>query len=131
MSSLAKCCQLMIVVTSHRLPHKSAVAAMPMNLHQLTETSAKPLVKYVMCSLNFCYLVLLATGRKRKRCGECSGCLAIDCGSCKFCLDKRKFGGPGKKKKSCVQKACLNLVSTTQPSRPSQSSRDNCIEKGG
>ena len=37
------------------------------------------------------------------------GCLADDCGSCKFCLDKPKFGGPGKKKKFCIQKKCSKL----------------------
>jgi len=37
-------------------------------------------------------------GRKRKRCGTCSGCVNVDCGKCIFCLDKPKFGGAGKKK---------------------------------
>ena len=27
-----------------------------------------------------------------------------DCGTCEFCLDKRKFGGPGIRRKSCVLK---------------------------
>ena len=27
-----------------------------------------------------------------------------DCGTCKNCKDKKKFGGPGKKKASCVLK---------------------------
>ena len=30
-----------------------------------------------------------------------------DCGECKFCLDKRKFGGPGKLKKRCELRTCL------------------------
>jgi len=30
-----------------------------------------------------------------------------DCGSCKFCLDKRKFGGPGKLKKRCEMRQCI------------------------
>lgn len=30
-----------------------------------------------------------------------------DCGGCKFCLDKRKFGGPGKLKKRCELRVCM------------------------
>ena len=37
-------------------------------------------------------------GSKRKRCYSCSACLREDCGTCKFCVDKPKYGGPGKKK---------------------------------
>ena len=29
---------------------------------------------------------------------------SVDCGTCKFCKDKKKFGGPGTLKKKCVQK---------------------------
>jgi len=52
---------------------------------------------------------LCCTGKKRKRCGECAGCMAIDCGSCKFCHDKPKFGGQGKMKKPCINRKCSNL----------------------
>ena len=37
---------------------------------------------------------------------NCSGCLSKDCGCCKFCLDMPRFGGPGKKKKRCIERAC-------------------------
>ena len=37
-------------------------------------------------------------GVKRKRCCECAGCTSPERGSCRFCLDMTKFGGPGKKK---------------------------------
>ena len=47
------------------------------------------------------------TGKKLRRGGECSGCMANDCGSCKFCYDKPKFGGKGKKKKSCITRKCI------------------------
>jgi len=40
-------------------------------------------------------------------CNNCSACLMNDCGSCKFCLDKRKFGGPGKLKKRCEMRQCV------------------------
>ena len=38
---------------------------------------------------------------------RCSGCINKDCGLCKMCLDKPKFGGPGKKKKRCLRRQCL------------------------
>ena len=39
-------------------------------------------------------------------CNNCQACLMNDCGGCKFCLDKRKFGGPGKLKKRCELRVC-------------------------
>jgi len=45
--------------------------------------------------------LFLLTGVKRKRCGTCDGCIRCDCGICKFCKDKPKFGGLGKKKQCC------------------------------
>ena len=32
---------------------------------------------------------------------------AEDCGQCNNCLDKKKFGGPGKKKKGCIKRSVL------------------------
>ena len=40
-------------------------------------------------------------------CNNCSACMLSDCGVCKFCLDKRKFGGPGKLKKRCELRTCV------------------------
>ena len=42
--------------------------------------------------------------RKRGvRCMDCPACLRTeDCGSCIFCRDKPKFGGPGVKKQACM-----------------------------
>lgn len=48
-------------------------------------------------------------GQKRPRsvrCGKCDGCERDDCGSCKNCLDKPKFGGIGQRKQGCVKKIC-------------------------
>lgn len=42
------------------------------------------------------------------RCSNCAGCTRGDCGYCKNCLDKPKFGGPGIKKQACLQRACSN-----------------------
>ena len=42
--------------------------------------------------------------RKRGvRCMDCPACLRTeDCGTCVFCKDKPKFGGPGVKKQACM-----------------------------
>ncbi|XP_043073343.1 histone-lysine N-methyltransferase 2B isoform X2 [Puntigrus tetrazona] len=49
-----------------------------------------------------------AFGCRLKRCMRCKGCHRLeDCGRCVFCLDKPKFGGPNKKRQSCVLKKCV------------------------
>ena len=48
-------------------------------------------------------------GNKRKRCGICSSCTASDCGVCRYCRDKPKFGGKGVLKQCCVQRKCKRL----------------------
>ena len=45
--------------------------------------------------------------QKGKRCRECEGCLAPNCGECIFCLDMPRFGGPGRMKQACEKRACL------------------------
>jgi len=40
---------------------------------------------------------------------KCEGCLAKDCGICLYCKDKPKYGGPGKKKRACVRRACSSM----------------------
>ena len=47
----------------------------------------------------------------KRRCGTCRGCVATDCSVCVYCKDKRKFGGPGRKKKGCIQRKCVFLSS--------------------
>eukprot|EP00550_Attheya_septentrionalis_P009201 CAMPEP_0198286756 /NCGR_PEP_ID=MMETSP1449-20131203/5728_1 /TAXON_ID=420275 /ORGANISM="Attheya septentrionalis, Strain CCMP2084" /LENGTH=1361 /DNA_ID=CAMNT_0043984547 /DNA_START=117 /DNA_END=4202 /DNA_ORIENTATION=- len=44
------------------------------------------------------------------RCGECDPCTRPDCGKCKNCLDKPKFGGQHKFKQSCILKRCESLA---------------------
>ena len=46
-------------------------------------------------------------GRSR-RCNQCLACLREDCGKCKFCKDKPKFGGKGVKKQCCIKQRCMN-----------------------
>lgn len=46
-----------------------------------------------------------------KACGECEPCNRKDCGKCAHCLDKIKFGGPGKRKQKCSMRVCVNMIS--------------------
>ena len=47
---------------------------------------------------------------KRQRCGICQNCQTSDCGKCKYCLDKPKFGGSGKLRQCCVNKKCQQMI---------------------
>ena len=49
-----------------------------------------------------------ARNPRKKACGKCEECLLEDCGQCKACVDKPKFGGPGIKKQKCLKKVCTN-----------------------
>ena len=47
--------------------------------------------------------------KKKKRCGECPGCMMEeDCNVCKYCLDKPKLGGSNTLRRQCVQRVCAN-----------------------
>jgi hypothetical protein len=52
---------------------------------------------------------MLGIVKRRTRCGICTACKAKDCGTCRFCLDKPKFGGRGTLKQSCTVRKCLRL----------------------
>ena len=61
-------------------------------------------------------LVSLNTGTKRaRRCGECSPCKRDDCGECVYCVDMKKFGGPGRKKKCCLKRRCNSQKVSNNP----------------
>ena len=56
-------------------------------------------------------LTMAGTPRLRNNyfCGNCDGCQRKeDCGECKFCRDKPKFGGPNRLKKKCEERVCIN-----------------------
>jgi len=54
-----------------------------------------------------------------------------DCGGCKFCLDKRKFGGPGKLKKRCELRVCMTPRKMGAPSpKPMMTSSTTPITNG-
>lgn len=48
-----------------------------------------------------------ALRRRRVRCKRCAACCRKECGACHYCHDMRKFGGPGRMKKSCIMRQCL------------------------
>ncbi len=45
---------------------------------------------------------------KLVRCNSCDPCLRDDCGECDSCKDKKKFGGSGMLKRSCIYRECEN-----------------------
>ena len=45
--------------------------------------------------------------RNRVFCGECGGCLKNDdCGKCRYCKDKTKFGGQNRLRQKCLHRRC-------------------------
>ena len=47
------------------------------------------------------------TIRNRLFCGECTGCLRNnDCGICRYCKDKTKFGGQNRLRQKCLHRRC-------------------------
>ncbi|XP_076878503.1 lysine-specific demethylase 2A isoform X2 [Brachyhypopomus gauderio] len=50
---------------------------------------------------------LMRLRRRRVRCKRCEACLRSECGDCTYCRDMKKFGGPGRLKKTCVLRQCL------------------------
>ena len=68
--------------------------------------------------------------KARKRCNECTGCKAEDCGSCAPCKDKKKFGGPNVRKQACKMRQCLALMySASIP--VSQNADGESVKKSG
>lgn len=58
---------------------------------------------------------------KKQACGRCERCLRLDdCGSCDYCLDKPKFGGPNTKRRKCRQRTCVFYRQTQNGSRKRQ-----------
>jgi len=50
-----------------------------------------------------------AKKKKVVRCNKCVPCRREDCGECKSCQDKKKFGGSGVLKQPCIHRKCENL----------------------
>ena len=54
------------------------------------------------------------TGERQRRCGECVGCNAEECGICEHCLDMPKRGGKGLKKQPCMRRQCVLVRAGTE-----------------
>ena len=54
-------------------------------------------------------------------CKTCANCLRDDCGTCKNCVDKPKFGGPGTRKQPCIHRKCLTpTIVEVKPKEPKE-----------
>ena len=51
---------------------------------------------------------VLSRKARSVRCGSCTDCVRGDCGGCRNCLDKPKFGGSNRSKQACLQRVCSN-----------------------
>ena len=61
-------------------------------------------------------LTPLKKGMKTKgSCGACAKCLREDCGECRACLDKTKYGGPNTMRQRCYERRCMNKVDRHPP----------------
>ena len=63
----------------------------------------------MVCKMNYNFCNYNLIEKARKRCFKCSGCTAEECGICKHCLDKPKYGGPGIRKQCCVKRKCIMI----------------------
>jgi len=64
--------------------------------------------------------------RNRVFCGDCPGCLKNDdCGQCRYCRDKTKFGGQNRLRQKCLHRRCQmdthRRSSSTNPAVTTQS----------
>lgn len=62
------------------------------------------------------------------RCGKCVGCVKSDCGTCVNCKDKKKFGGPGKRKQACKNKKCINMSGKKAQNEPSDKAKKHPLK---
>ena len=58
------------------------------------------------------------------QCGSCDACMVDDCGECRHCLDKPKFGGQNNLRKSCLNRPpCTVRSSSTKDSKTTPAER--------
>ena len=103
--------------TSH--PDKPATSSTPLvlKLAQVARSSAplppldvKEENEGVVCTPDQAALVGSRREKRRgPRCKKCPGCLRDDCGECRTCRDKPKYGGVGILKQACLQRNCQGI----------------------
>ena len=65
--------------------------------------SLKTICKSGRCN---CKYSQMFKGHRKTCCGLCKNCLAGNCGSCRYCSDKFKFGGENTLRKRCIKRNC-------------------------
>ena len=75
------------------------------------QSSAKAAVPRSLATLDAKSSVASGGGSsgRRQRCRQCEGCLRPDCGRCRLCLDRPKFGGPGNLRQACALRVCTQV----------------------
>jgi len=68
---------------------------------------------------------------RRDRCGACAGCTAVECGTCKECLDKPRHGGKNLRRQVCVRRLCLTLNPLTMTGPKPQTGNFKVIATAG
>jgi len=67
--------------------------------------------------------------RNRVFCGDCPGCLKNDdCGQCRYCRDKTKFGGQNRLRQKCLHRRCQ--MDTHRRSNGSSNTSSNSVVAG-
>ena len=79
-------------------------------------------IKLLMIVLH--YVVVM---KRRRRCGKCVGCTRKECGHCRNCKDMPKFGGPGRKKQSCLARRCTVMIPAVVLDEPPKKIRIKCL----
>ena len=115
MSSVYRSLQLVPIIVGVIFNLRLTASHSPMIQEEsATATSSNGIYRCtVQCHAYVILLIPIIIGMWRKRCGQCCACRRDDCGKCNNCLDKKKFGGPGKKQ-SCIERQCISLSKTNQ-----------------
>ena len=74
-----------------------------------------------------CWKENFASSSRKKRCGQCVGCIHVtpDCGKRLSCADKKSNGGMGKLNKGCIHHHCTGGKPTSTTSSLSSSCTTN------
>ena len=97
--------------TAHNLLLAAAKSSLTNGASNGNSTRSSPLpVHNMMKSSTSHKQPKVSNSKKIWSCGKCSTCLQEDCGTCIYCLDRPKFGGPFIKKQRCIKRRCLMKV---------------------